>query len=389
MIIQGGSVYCRDLQFHPVNVRISGGFFASDSDPSPAEDETVLDASGCYVIPGLVDIHFHGAVGFDVCDASLDAFRTIAAYEAASGITAICPAALTLSPDLLEHVLTLGAEFADSQRSAGSFADLIGFNMEGPFISYDKCGAQNPDYILPCSAQLVRRFLTASRGLLKIIGLAPEMSSDFESYISSVREQVVISLAHTNCDYDTAQRALQAGASHLVHMYNAMRGFTHRDPGPIGAFMDQIQRTPQARLSCELICDGIHVHPCAVRAAFRMMGAEHIIFVSDSLRSTGMPDGEYELGGKITIKRGSSCRLKEGGNLAGSVSNLMDCLQTAVLEMGIPLEDAVACSTIFPAERIHADHLYGSIEPGKKGNAVLLEKNTLQVRAVVKDGVPL
>lgn len=386
MVIQNGTVFCEDLKFRQADIQIANGFFTSGAEYSGRDDLT-LDASGCYVIPGLIDIHFHGALGFDVCDASSESFQEIAAYEARHGITAICPATLTLPPDVLTKVLALGADYAASTRHPCCRADLIGFNMEGPFISHSKKGAQNPDYILPCDVQMTEDFLNASRGLLKMIGLAPEINPGFEQYISSVRDNVTVSLAHTDCDYATAQKALEAGADHLVHMYNAMRDFQHRDPGPIGAVMDLIHRNPDRDLTCELICDGIHVHPSAVRAAFRLMGYEHIILISDSLRSTGMPDGEYELGGELTVKSGPYCRLKEAGNIAGSVSNLMDCLRTAVLTMGIPLEHAVACATILPARRIHADPLYGSIEPGKRGNAVLLDKTTLQIRAVVKDGL--
>ncbi len=388
MIIQNGTVFCEDLKFRQADIRIANGFFTSDPE-YPLRDDLIVDASGCYVIPGLIDIHFHGALGFDVCDASPESFRRIAAYEAQHGITAICPATLTLPPSVLTNVLALGADYAAATRHPCSRADLIGFNMEGPFISYGKKGAQNPDYILPCDVQMTEDFLDASRGLLKIIGLAPEINPDFERYIHSVRDDVTVSLAHTDCDYDTARRAFQAGAGHLVHLYNAMRDFRHRDPGPIGAAMDEIRCNPGSDITCELICDGIHVHPSAVRAAFRLMGYEHILLISDSLRSTGMPDGEYDLGGERTIKSGPYCRLKEDGNIAGSVSNLMDCLRTAVLEMGIPLEQAVACATIQPARRIHADPLYGSIEPGKRGNAVLLDQTTLQIRAVIKDGLPV
>ena len=384
MRITGGSVYLNDQEFHNSDIYISNGWFVSEPDCSDTDD-IILDASGCFVIPGLIDIHFHGALGHDVCDGTQESFHKIAAYEAACGITAICPATLTLPVEQLENVLSAGALFA--RQNNPLYADLIGFNMEGPFVSYAKRGAQNPDYILPCSAALVQRFLAASNGLVKIIGLAPEASPDYVNYIHEVQDSVIVSLAHTDCDYDTAVNALQAGASHLVHTYNAMRDLGHRDPGPIGAVMDQILRHPEFPLTCELICDGIHVHPAAVRAAFRLLGREHVILISDSLRSTGMPDGDYDLGGETVTKTGKYCRLKEEGNIAGSVSNLMDCLQNAVLQMGIPLETAVACASIQPARCIHEDHLYGSIEPGKRGNAVLLDQQTLEVRGVVKDGI--
>ena len=395
MKIINGRVFSPDFCFHSKDVLISNGFFVSENN-FQSSDDNLLNAFGCYVIPGLLDIHFHGALGYDVCDATPEAFQKIAAYEASCGITAICPATLTLPEQTLEQTLAVGASFAEAHsagKTSPTLADLVGFNMEGPFISYTKRGAQNSDYIRPCDAGLADHFRKVSNGLVKIIGLAPEANPNFEDYIQRVKDSVAVSLAHTDCDYDLASRALNAGISHVVHMFNAMRDLSHRDPGPVGAVMDHLCQFPESNLTCELICDGIHVHPSAVRAAFKLIGKEHIILISDSLRSTGMPDGDYELGGQLTHKSGKYCRLKKSsvdgtpGNIAGSVSNLMDCLQNVVTQMDIPLETAVACATINPAKRIHVEHLYGSIEAGKRGNAVLLDQKTLQVRAVVKDGV--
>lgn len=318
-------------------------------------------------------------MGEDVSDGTRKAFETIAEYEAKQGVTAICPALLTLPEEDLERALSVGAEFARSEHKG---ADLVGFNMEGPFISYKKRGAQNPNYIIRANADLVDRFIKASGNLLKIIGLAPEENPGFEDYIASVKRKVIVSLAHTNADYDTAMKAFAAGASHAVHLYNAMTEMSHRAPGVVGAVADS------PHVNAEIICDGIHVHPSAVRNAFRMIGGNRIVLISDSLRCTGMPDGEYLLGGETVVKRGRYCNLKEEGNLAGSVSNLMDCMKNVVKTMEIPLETAVACATINPARAIHVDDLYGSIEFGKIGDVVLLSAGKdLATKAVVKNGI--
>lgn len=394
--ITGGTVFGPDLRFHNSEVEIRDGVFGavreSDNtnaggDGSAAGDrcigftsdgDQVINASGCYVIPGLIDIHFHGALGYDVCDASRKAYEEIAKYEAMNGITAICPATLTLPVEKLEEVLRIGADFARSEHEG---SDLIGFNMEGPFISHVKKGAQNEAYILHCDPAVVERFMEASDGLVKIIGLAPEENPGFEDYIAAVRDRVIISLAHTNADYETAVRAFRAGASHAVHLYNAMTDMTHRAPGVVGAVSDC------AHVNAEIICDGIHVHPAAVRAALRMNGKDRMVLISDSLRCTGMPDGEYMLGGEPVVKKGRYCTLKEGGNLAGSVSNVADCMRNVVKTMDIPLETAVQCATINPARAIHEDAIYGSITPGKKADAVLLRKDAdFTLAAVIKDG---
>ncbi|MDO4804390.1 MAG: N-acetylglucosamine-6-phosphate deacetylase [Lachnospiraceae bacterium] len=380
MYIKNVKYYGKDQKFHEGGIGISGGTFAEHVTEEKPEG-MVYDGKGCYALPGLIDLHFHGALGQDVCDGTMEAVETIARYEAAEGVTAICPATLTLGVSELNSILANMAAFRNRQAEGefGDCADLIGINMEGPFISEAKKGAQNPAYIIPCDAGIVDGFLSASEGLLKIIGLAPEENPNFESYIEAVKGSVTVSLAHTNSDYDTALRAFKAGAKHAVHLYNAMPEMIHREPGVVGAVSDM------PHVNAEIIADGIHVHPAAVRATFKMNGPERMILISDSLRSTGMPDGRYELGGQAITKQGKYCRLVEGGALAGSVSNLRECMVNAVKEMDIPLETAVACATIHPARALGIDDLYGSIEEGKKADVVLLNED-LTFAGVIKDG---
>ena len=252
--------------------------------------------------------------------------------------------------------------------------------MEGPFISHVKKGAQNENYILPCDPGVCEEFLQAGDGLLKIIGLAPEENPQYLSYIQAMKDKVRISLAHTNADYETAMNAFQAGASHAVHLFNAMPEFTHREPGVVGAVADN------PHVTAELICDGNHVHPSVVRAAFEMIGPDRIVLISDSLRATGLGDGIIDLGGQEVRVEGTRATLVEGGNLAGSVTNLMDCMRIAVKEMGIPLEQAVRCASINPARVIGEDRERGSLEEGKRADIVLLDKETLRLKKVIKDG---
>ena len=383
MIIKNIRIYGTDEQFHEGSVCISGERFVNGEAAKDSADQ-ILDGKGCYAIPGLLDVHFHGCLGLDVCDGTEEAVHTIARYEAESGITAICPATLTLPADELKAILANMADFRDRMErgevpDGDRCADIVGINMEGPFISVVKKGAQNADYIIPCDAELAREFYEASGGLLKFIGLAPEDNPDFVGYINKVKEFTGVSLAHTNADYASAKKAFDAGARHAVHLFNAMSAFTHRDPGVVGAVSDS------PHVSAEIITDGVHVHPAMVRTAFRFNGADRMIIISDSLRSTGMPDGDYVLGGQAIIKKGKYCRLAEGGALAGSVSNQFECMVNAVKEMEIPLETAVACSTIHPAKAIGVDDLYGTIEEGKYGDLVLLNED-LELMAVVKRG---
>ena len=350
-----------------------------EEEDAPKLTGNVIDGKGNYAIPGLIDLHFHGCKGDDVCDGDKEALGRIAEYEASVGVTAISPATMTLPVEELEHVLEVAAEY---KKETNDFrkADLVGINMEGPFISHVKKGAQDEKNILPCSVQICDRFLKASNGLVKFIGLAPEESSNAIEFIQEVKDRVNVSLAHTNADYETAATAFAAGANHAVHLYNAMPEFTHRQPGVVGAVFDN------KHVMAEIICDGIHIHPATIRATFRMMGADHMILISDSIRATGMPDGQYTLGGQDVKVVGKRATLGNTDTIAGSATNLMDCMRTAVKQMGLPLEVAVGCATINPARSLDIDDQYGSIEAGKKAHVVLLDKE-LNLTAVIKDGV--
>ena len=388
MKIINGNVYTPRFRFEKRGISVRGGRFAGLSADPPArqlpdEDagcgEAVVDAAGCYVIPGLIDIHFHGCMGADFCDGTKEAIRTLARYEAGQGVTAICPATLTLPVETLIKVLRCAADYVRDSHDPDE-ADLVGINMEGPFISRAKKGAQNEAYILPCDERVCGSFLEASEGLVKIIGLAPEENPGFRDYIASVKDRVRVSLAHTNADYETAMAAFESGACHAVHLFNAMPPLLHRAPGVVGAVRDC--RTVMA----ELICDGNHVHPSVVRAAFDMLGEDRIVLISDSLRACGMGDGIMMLGGQEVEVHGSLATLTRSGALAGSVCSLMQCMRTAVLQMGIPLETAVRCATSNPARAIGIQDEYGTIEEGKRADCVLLDEKDLSVRGVIKDG---
>lgn len=371
MIIKNVKVYTEEKTFKDGEILIEDGIFIENG----GNTGEVIDGEGCYAIPGLIDIHFHGCMGYDFCDGTKEAIAEIAKYEAGIGVTAISPATMTLPIETLEDILGTAASY-NKEKHEG--ADLIGVNMEGPFISKVKKGAQDDRHIIPSDTQTYRRFQKASGGLVKYIGIAPE-ECDAISFINDVKEEVNVSLAHTNADYDTAKAAFDAGACHAVHLYNAMPAFTHRAPGVIGAVSDS------GHVMAELICDGVHIHPSVVRATFKMLGEDRIIFISDSMRAAGMPDGKYTLGGLDVNVTGNRATLLSDGALAGSATNLLDCMRTAVKEMGIPLETAVACATMNPAKSLGEYDKYGSIAPGKKGNVVLLDEN-LNLKAVIKDG---
>ena len=386
--IRNSRVYGENGAFAEQEIGIREGLFA-DREGVSGEAE-ILDADGLMAIPGLVDIHFHGCMGYDFCDGTEEAIRHIAEYEGSQGITTIVPATMTFPEDRLARIMEAAAKYRrtaeeDARESANHpegiqgqrGASLRGINMEGPFISIEKKGAQNPTYIVPPDSAMFRRLQEEADGLIRFCDIAPETEGAL-AFIRELKDEVTISLAHTTADYDTARNAFENGARHVTHLFNAMPPFSHRSPGVIGAASER------AEVMAELICDGVHVHPSAVRAAFRLFGPERICLVSDSMMATGLTDGAYSLGGQAVTVCGNRATLSDG-TIAGSVTNLMDCLRTAVLQMGIPLEEAVRCATINPARAAGIDDVCGSITPGKSADLLLVDKN-LEIRMIFRGG---
>lgn len=387
MIIKNVQVYTKERKFKSGVVWVVGAHIEQvwvDGQTAGLEkalrrDKECLDGAGDFLIPGMIDIHMHGCNGYDFCDGTIEAVQKIAEYQAAIGVTSFVPATMTLPTEQLEQVLRTGAQFVQ-EKQQGKFAtcaDLAGINMEGPFISPVKKGAQNEAYIESADVSLFERFSQAAEGLVKYMGIAPEEGATTD-FIRKVQEQVTISIAHSNADYETAMEAFAAGVKHVTHLYNGMSEYTHRQPGIVGAVTDCKQ------VEAELICDGVHIHPSVIRATFAVLGYERILMISDSMRATGMPEGIYELGGQRVQVCGKMAHLQDG-TIAGSVTSLPECLRYVVREVGIPLEEAVACVTINPAKSLRIDKEYGSIVQGKKADLVMLDKE-LKVRMVIKYG---
>lgn len=374
MIIKNASVYMEEGSFLDKDIYIEGDCFVDCAEK--VSDPQVIDASGCYAIPGLTDIHFHGCMGHDFSDGTREALDAIAAYESSVGVTNILPATMTLSEDMLLSVCRVAKAYreeGDQERKARFW----GINMEGPFLSAGKKGAQNAEYIRKPDMELFDRLNEASGNCIKLLAIAPEQEGAME-FIEQKHREVVISLAHTCADYDTSVAAFEKGASHVTHLYNAMNPFTHRAPGLIGAAGDK-------KAEVELICDGVHIHPSAVRTTFRIFGEERIILISDSMRATGLGDGVYTLGGQVVKVTGNMAVLRDG-TIAGSATNLLDCMRRAVLEMNIPLSSAVKCAAVNPAKCIGIYDKCGSISPGKKADIVLLKKEGLKLHQVILGG---
>lgn len=377
MIIKNTAVFTKDRKFEQLDIvtkgeRIDRLVFKAACD----EKEEVIDGTGLYAIPGLVDIHFHGAVGHDFCDASLEGLEEIAKFEASKGVLAICPATMTFPEEKLRTVMETAKEYLHSGRQRDG-AKLVGINMEGPFLSPEKIGAQNPTYLAKPDYAMFARLQEASGGLIKLVDLAPELKGA-EEFIRQAKDQVKLSLAHTDCDYERAEAAFRQGISHVTHLFNAMNDISHRKPGPVMAALEQ-------KAEVELICDGVHVDPAMVRFVFQVFDPDKIILISDSMEACGLEDGQYRLGGQEVTVKGNLATLTEGnGAIAGSVTNLYDCMKKA-MEFGVPREKAIAAATINPSESIGISGDYGSIEAGKPANLLLVDEE-FEIQDIVQEG---
>lgn len=372
MRITGGLVFDLEKGFAERELCTDGAVISGAS-----ADETMIDASGCFVIPGLVDVHFHGCVGEDFSDATPDGLQKMADYELSEGVTYICPAGMTLPESQLSLICKNAAAHRENNKGG---AELVGVHLEGPFLSQAKKGAQNSDFLHKPDVAMLRRLQADAKGLVRLVTVAPEEPDGLEFVREATADGIHVSIGHTVADYDTASAAFAAGADHATHLYNGMPSLHHREPGVIGAARDDEKVMP------EIICDGIHVHGSVIRATFAMFGAERMILISDSLRATGMPDGEYPFGGQMIEVHGNRATiLGHPETLAGSVTSLMGCMRQAV-KFGIPLADAVRAASCNPAKSIGLEERIGSLEIGKDATCVLLDKETLAVKKIVFRG---
>ncbi len=353
--------------FQPGTLCLQGDTIA----PQAAGEER--DLGNCYLIPGLTDLHFHGCAGADLSDGTGEALARMADYQLSRGVTQICPTGMTLPPEGLDALCRAAARYA-AHPAPG--AELVGIGLEGPFLSPEKAGAQKAQWLQEPDFARLERWQGLAKGLVKLVTVAPELPGALD-FIRKASRLCRVSVGHTSADYAAALAAFEAGATQVTHLFNAMPPFHHRRPGVIGAAADC------PGVACELIADGVHVHPAAVRAAFRLLGPERVILISDSMRATGLGDGTYDLGGQaVTVENGRATL--PDGSLAGSCADLMECLRRAV-SFGVPLAHAVTAAAVNPAKALGIYDRFGSLDLGKAANLAVLNED-LTLRAVVFRG---
>lgn len=372
MILKNAVIYNEQFEAENSNIAIEGEKIAAIGAFADGEG---IDLTGYTIVPGFIDIHIHGCAGHDTSDATPQGLEAMSCYLSERGVTSFCPTALTLPLDALQAV------FANVQScmETVSGAYIQGIHMEGSYISPSKKGAQNAAYIRPPDAEEFRRLYDGCGGNIRLVVVAPEYETA-DAFIRATEPYCPVSIAHTAANYDQVMHAIECGIRHVTHLYNAMNGLTHREPGAVGAVFDASQ---QYGVRGELICDGFHIHPAALRIAFRMLGEDNSIIVSDSMCAAGQKDGEYQLGGQTVYVRDGKAMLADG-TISASTTNLYEEFRN-VLRFGVPFRQALKSLTINPARAIRVDDITGSLTVGKNADLLVLDED-LNLKLVMIKG---
>lgn len=324
----------------------------------PTGDAELIDAKGAYVIPGLIDIHIHGYKGCDASDGKKDELLKIAAELPKNGVTAWCPTTMTIPMNEVQAALDVIGELKNKNKGA----EILGANVEGPFINPAKKGAQDAQYIQKPNIE----FVMNNQDKIKLLTLAPEQDDDnrFIKYISE-HTDITLSVGHTDATYEQTHSAFMNGASHVTHLFNAMTPFSHRAVGVIGAALSD------DAVSCELIADTFHVSPVLYKIVAKLKGNK-LVLITDCMRAGGMPDGEYTLGGQPVTVKGVECRLHDG-TIAGSILTLNRAVRNFMEHTRLPIYEVVNMASLNPARVIGEEKVRGSLEVGKYADMAIVE----------------
>lgn len=351
----------------------------SEAEACAKDYDQVLDCNGDYATPGFIDIHNHGNSGYDVMDATPEALENISRFHLARGVTGFLGATMSQSTREIQAALKNIVSRAEHRQEGGAaHSKLLGIYLEGPYLSKKRKGAQAEDYIKDPDLSELKGFLETAKEFLKVVALAPELTGALEMIKYLKSRGIVVAAGHTDADYDLIAQAVEAGVTDTAHLFNGMKDLYHRDPGPAGVLL------LDHRVTCELICDGIHLHKAVVDLTVRLKGAGGIVLISDAMRATGLGDGSYDLGGQKVIVVDGIARLSDG-TLAGSTLTLDRAIRNVMVMAKIPMHEAVQMATLNPAKLIGVSARKGSIEPGKDADIVVFDEN-IKVKKVLIGG---
>lgn len=342
-------------------------------DPPRLSADRTIDASGLTLLPGFIDVHAHGAAGHEAMDATPDALQGMARYYAQHGTTAFLAATWTDSAERIHAALNAIGETMGPQPDG---ATLLGAYLEGPYLNPERCGAQSTQHIRRAKREEALAFL--DMGVIREVALAPEFEENHWLIEECVARGITVTAAHTAATYEQMRQAVALGLRQATHTFNAMTPLHHREPGTVGAVLS----SPEIR--AELIADNLHVHPAVMRILYAAKGPHGVILITDAMRGTGMPDGEYPIDERIVLVKDSAARLPDG-TLAGSTLSMERALRNLIAATGHPLEVVWPCSSLNAARALHLADRKGSIEAGKDADLVLLDA-ALEVRMTVAEG---